>query len=158
MNRNYRRHTEKVGIDTSGERKRVQMDLATFPIERARIEVIMLPLSPCIVIMTLWGWLLERHAPLAVVCVLLFLLGFSFVGANNVLSGLKLELNPINAGSAASTNNFVKFAVGAIVSAVIQSLILFEGMGWAYTLLAAFYLLNYRLMLEYVYSLAISTY
>jgi predicted MFS family arabinose efflux permease len=141
MNKNYRRHAKKLGIDMSGGGKRVQMDLATFPIERARIEVVFLPLSLCIVTMTLWGWLLEMHVHLAVVCVLIFLLGFGFVGANNVLSGLILDLNPGNAGSAASANNFVKFAFGAIVSAVIQPLILTLGMGWAYTLLAAVYLL-----------------
>ncbi|KAI0874442.1 MFS general substrate transporter [Hypoxylon argillaceum] len=141
MNKNYRRHARKLGIDVSGGQKRVQMDLATFPIERARIEVVLLPLSLCIVAMTLWGWLLEVHVPLAVVCVLIFLLGFAFIGANNVLSGLIIDLNPGNAGSAASANNFVKFAFGAVVSAVIQPLILALGMGWTYTLLAAIYIL-----------------
>ncbi|KAI0191591.1 major facilitator superfamily domain-containing protein [Astrocystis sublimbata] len=141
MDRNYHRHAKRLELDLSDKHNKTQMDLATFPIERARVEVVFLPLSLCIVAMVLWGWLLEIQAPLAVVCVLIFLLGFAIVGANNVLSGLIIDLNPGNAGSAASANTLIKFAFGAVVSAVIQPLILALGLGWAYTFLAGIYLL-----------------
>lgn len=72
MNWNYRRHARKLGITVDRDR---QMDLADFPIERARIEVAIPPLILSMVVITAWGWALENRVSVAVVCVLVFLLG-----------------------------------------------------------------------------------
>ncbi|KAI1106184.1 MFS general substrate transporter [Jackrogersella minutella] len=136
MNWNYRRHARKLGIQVDQDR---QMDLADFPIERARIEVAIPPLILSTVIITAWGWALENEVSVAVVCVLVFLLGLGLVSTTSVFSALIADVRPGKTGAASAANNIIKFLLGAAMAAAIDPLIQAVNPGKAYSIIAALY-------------------
>ncbi len=77
INWRYKHHSLKLGIPVDKTR---QQDLTNFPIEKARLEVA-IPLLYLTAATTIaWGFVLQRHAHLAVLCVLLFLNGAGMIG------------------------------------------------------------------------------
>ncbi|KAI1392853.1 MFS general substrate transporter [Hypoxylon trugodes] len=138
MNWNYRRHARKLGLQVDRNR---QMDLADFPIERARIEVAIIPLVLSMVIITAWGWALEHQVSVGVVCVLVFLLGLGLVSTTSVFSALIADVRPGKTGAASAANNIIKFLLGAAMAAAIDPLIRAVNPGKAYSIIAVLYVL-----------------
>ncbi|KAI2622538.1 MFS general substrate transporter [Hypoxylon sp. NC1633] len=138
LNWNYRRHARKLGLEVDRDR---QMDLAEFPIERARLEVAIPFLVLSMVIITAWGWALEQQVSVAVVCVLVFFLGLGLVSASSVFNALIADVRPGKTGAASAANNIIKFLLGAAMAAAINPLIQAVGPGKAYTIIALLYLI-----------------
>ncbi|KUI68354.1 Quinidine resistance protein 2 [Cytospora mali] len=132
INWNYRRHAKRLGISLT---KGSQDDLSNFPIERARIEVGM----PLLVISTsvcfAWGWALQYNAPVAVPCVLLFLMGIGMIGFNNAAMVLVTDMYRTKAGAATAANNFTRCLIGAAFTAAISPMIQGIGAGWSFSIL-----------------------
>lgn len=132
VNWNYRRHCQRLGVPF--ERSK-QQDLTDFPIERARLEVGIPLLFLSAVVLLAWGFALQYRAPLAVPCVLLFLMGIGMIGFSNTTNTLIVDLNPGNAGAATASNNLTRCLVGAAASAVIDPMIKGIGSGWSFFIL-----------------------
>ncbi|KAI3336270.1 MFS general substrate transporter [Xylariaceae sp. AK1471] len=136
LNWNFYRHARRLGITVDGSR---QMDLARFPIEKARIEILLPPFVLSVVIVAVWGWAFEQRTSVAVPIVLIFFLGFGISGAASVFNTLITDIRPEKAGAASASNNILKFLLGAAASAAIQPLISAVDPGAAFTIIAAFY-------------------
>lgn len=132
INWNYRRHAKRVGIPLT---KGSQDDLSNFPVERARIEIGMplLAISTCVLFS--WGWALEYNAPVAVPCVLLFLMGVGMIGFNNAVMVLVTDMYRTKAGAATAANNLTRCLIGAAFTAAISPMIESIGAGWSFTIL-----------------------
>lgn len=137
LNWNYRRHATRLGLTVDKTR---QIDLIDFPIERARLEVAIPLLYVSAIVMISWGWALESQTSVAVPCVLSFCMGVVYIGVINVFNALITDLYRKEAGAAVAANWFVRCMFGAVMTAVIQPLIESIGVGWAYTIFGASYI------------------
>lgn len=130
---NYARHSRRLGITVSKTRR--QDDLLEFPLERARVEVIL----PLVVLagfsMIAYGWVLHYATNLAGPLVLLLFMGYSISATFNIMSVLMVDIYPESPASATAANNLVRCWVGAGTSAAIVPLINGVGRGWAFSLL-----------------------
>ncbi len=138
INWNYRRYAKKLGLKVD---KSQQIDLANFPIEQARLEVALPLVYLTAAVMIAWGWALESRTSVAVPCVLAFVMGVVYIGVLNVFNTLITDLYRKKAGAAIAANWFVRCMMGAVMTAVIQPLILAVGSGWAYTIMGLSYVL-----------------
>ncbi|KUI54971.1 Quinidine resistance protein 2 [Cytospora mali] len=132
INWNYRRHAKRVGISLI---KGSQDDLSNFPIERARIEVGLPLLAISTSVCFAWGWALQYNAPVAVPCVLLFLMGIGMIGFNNASMVLVTDMYRTKAGAATAANNFTRCLIGAAFTAAISPMIQGIGAGWSFSIL-----------------------
>ena len=136
INKNYKRHCVKRGVPF--DRKR-QLDLAEFPIEKARLEI-GIPLL-CLAAVTIigWSWAIDKNAHVAVPCVLSFLMGVGLLGFSNTTSILLVDVHPGRAGTATAANNLTRCLIGAGASAAIVPMMDAMGVGPAFTFIAALY-------------------
>ncbi|KAI1263625.1 MFS general substrate transporter [Xylariaceae sp. FL1019] len=137
LNWNFHRHARRLGVTVDNTR---QMDLSNFPIERARIEVLVPPFLLSIVVVAVWGWSIEKKPSVAVPIVLIFFLGLGLSGTASVFNALITDIRPDDAAAASASNNVLKFLLGAAASAAIQPLIDVVGAGSAFTIIAAIYI------------------
>lgn len=86
---NYRRVAKMSGLRVDLKRGD---DMRHFPIEKARIQVFLIPLYIGIACTLCWGWVLERNAPLAAPLVLSFIIGVTLTGSFNVMNTLLVDL------------------------------------------------------------------
>ncbi|KKA30902.1 hypothetical protein TD95_002628 [Thielaviopsis punctulata] len=136
MNWNYRRHCAALHIPYDRLR---QQNLAGFPIERARLEVGLPLMALAALTIIAWGWVVHVQAPLAVPCVLMFVLGVGLVGYNNTSNALVVDVNQSRAGAASASNNLTRCLFGAGASAAILPLIEAIGIQWAFTIIGSLY-------------------
>ena len=80
MDMNYKRVAKNAGLRIDIKRGD---DLRNFPLEKARIQVFIIPLYFGIAAILVWGWVLERNAPLAAPLVLSFIIGLCLTGSFN---------------------------------------------------------------------------
>ncbi|CAK7263549.1 hypothetical protein SEPCBS119000_000547 [Sporothrix epigloea] len=139
INKNYRRHATKLGIPVDKSR---QQDLSQFPIESARLETGLPLYYLTAAIMLCWGWALEKHAHIAVLCVLMFLHGVGMIGFQNAANALLVDITPGRAGAAVAANNLTRCLIGALATAVINPMIRAMGTGWAFFLIGAIYVVT----------------
>ncbi|KAI1112530.1 MFS general substrate transporter [Nemania sp. NC0429] len=136
LNWNFHRHAKRLGITINKGR---HTDLAEFPIERVRIEVLLPPFVLSIVVITAWGWAVENRVSVGVVVVLVFLLGLGLSGVASVFNALITDIRPEKASAASASNNIIKFLLGAAMSAAIEPLIIAVDPGKAFSIIASFY-------------------
>lgn len=136
---NYRRHASRLGLGKVDRTR--QADLSEFPIERARLEVGLPLMALAVGVIVAWGWAIKAVAPVAVLCVLQFLIGTILVGFNNAVNVLIVDIYPSQAGAAVAANNLTRCLVGAGATAVIVPMIDGMGAGGAYTLIAGLYVI-----------------
>ncbi|KAK5631593.1 hypothetical protein RRF57_007307 [Xylaria bambusicola] len=135
LNRNFQRHAKRLNITVI---KGQHMDLAEFPIERARIEVLIPFFILSIIVITAWGWTIENQVSIGVVVVLVFLLGLGLSGVASVFSALITDIRHEKASAASASNNIIKFLLGAALSAAIEPLISAVEPGKAFSIIASF--------------------
>jgi sugar phosphate permease len=127
----FAREAQKLNLPVT---KSKQQDLSNFPIERARLKVAF----PMILLATLstitYGWLLHYRVSIAGPCIVLFVMGFSMIGATQTVSILIVDINPGQAGTATAAFNLVRCLLGAAATAVILPMTERMGLGWSYVL------------------------
>ena len=111
--------------------------MRNFPIEKARIQVILPLLDIGIATVLCYGWVLERNAHLAAPLILYFIIGLTLTGSFNVMSTMMIDLYPLSPSTATSANNLVRCLMGAAGTAVIIQMINGMGRGWCVTFIAA---------------------
>ena len=102
---NYRRVAKQAGIHVDVKRGE---DMRHFPIEKARLQIVFPLLYVGVVIIVLYGWILEIEAPLAAPLVLLWAIGFFVNGAFNAMSTMLIDLYPHMPSTATAANNLVR--------------------------------------------------
>lgn len=134
MDMNYKRVAKNAGFRIDIKRGD---DMRNFPLEKARIQVFIIPLYFGIAAILCWGWVLERNAPLAAPLVLSFIIGLCLTGSFNVMSTMLVDLYPMSPATATAANNLVRCWMGAAGTAVIIQMIEGMGRGWCFTFIAA---------------------
>jgi len=134
---NYRRWCAKLNVPVVKNRK---TDLTNFPIERARLEVVMPLFVVAVAFIIAYGWVLTKKISVAVPVVLLFFTGYSLTSSFQVLNVLMVDIYPGKPSVATAANNFVRCEIGAVFSAILLPLVDSIGWGWAYTLLALLFI------------------
>jgi MFS family permease len=133
LDRNYKRVARQIGFTI--DKKRGD-DLANFPIERARLELIWPILSLGLVCVLCYGWVLEKNTNLAAPLILQFFIGLCVNGAFNILSTLVVDLYPQSPSTATAANNLVRCLVGAGGTGIISIMIHSMGRGWCFTFIS----------------------
>ena len=134
MDMNYKRVAKIAGFRIDVKRGD---DMRYFPIEKARIQVFIIPLYFGIAAILCWGGGLERKARLAAPLILSFIIGFCLTGSFNVMSTMLVDLYPLSPATATAANNLVRCLMGAAGTAVIIQMIEGMGRGWCFTFIAA---------------------
>ncbi|KAG9248770.1 putative MFS transporter [Calycina marina] len=135
---NFRRHAKKIGMEISNSK---QQDLRNFPIERARLEMV-LPLAyGAGGTVIAFGWLLEKQvfiaAPLIFLFMSTFLISCSFQG----LSTLIVDLNRDSPSAATAAMNLARCLLGAAGTAAVVPMINVMGQGWVAVFVAGMWVI-----------------
>ena len=135
---NFRRHAKLLGtVLTKGK----QQDLREFPIEKARLQIVV----PNHILGTLtlitFGWTIKFKTHIAGPEILLFFLGFGFSSAFNITNTLLIDLHRDKAATATAAVNFVRCLISAGGVAAIVPMIQAMNPGWAFTFLGLVYML-----------------
>ena len=134
MDMNYKRVAKQAGFKIDIKRGD---NMWHFPLEKARIQVFIVPLYIGIAAILCWGCVMERNAPLAAPLVLSFIIGLCLTGSFNVMSTMLVYLYPLSPATATAANNLVRCLMGAAGTAVIIQMIQGMGWGWCFTFIAA---------------------
>ncbi|KAH8424922.1 MFS transporter [Aspergillus melleus] len=129
---NFRRTAHKLNIELVANR---QTDLTSFPIERARVQVMVPPLVVGCVAVIAFGWAVHYETHIAAPLVILFFCGLCLSMAFNTVSTLLIDFYPGKAATATAANNLCRCLLGAGATALIVPMI--DGMGrqWCFTFL-----------------------
>ena len=128
---NYSRTCRRLGLSVD---KRKGADLADFPIERARIDLVWPQLYIGCAALIGYGWTLRSGTHLAAPLVLTFVIGVFMTTTYNSLNILLVDLYPDSPSTASAANNLTRCLTAAGGSAVIEPTISSIGLGWAFTL------------------------
>ncbi len=134
---NFRRIAKQLDYPITRGR---QSDLSNFPIEQARIQVIVPLICLGSITIIAYGWVLHATDSLAGPLVLLYFLGFSISGAFSALSTLMIDLYPKAPGTATAAANWVRCWMGAGAVAAIGPLLNEIGTGWVSVFVAGCWL------------------
>lgn len=135
---NYQRHAKRLGMPL---KKNKQQDLTNFPIERARLEVMLPLLYAGCVFVPIYGWLLDSKVSVAGPLVLLFFLGFCVIGFSKVVQIFIIDISPGKPATATAAFNLVRCLLGAAMTAVVNPMIHAMGNGWTFTFISLVWLL-----------------
>lgn len=138
MNKNFRKYAARQGINIEAGQ---QVDMVEFPVEKARLEVTIAPLLLSTAGIICWGWVLEIKASIAAPCVLLFVMGVGLNGVMASTNALLMDISSSQAGAVMAASNLTRCALGAVASAVIQTMIDALGLGWTYVVFGVVFLM-----------------
>ncbi|MCJ1442587.1 MAG: hypothetical protein MMC23_003083 [Stictis urceolatum] len=131
---NYARHARKRNMPVVKNRA---VDLSDFPLERARLEIVVPMHILAAVSVVAYGWVLQTRPHIAVPAVVLFFAGGTITGEFQVLNVLLVDLHSERPAAVAAVNNLVRCELGAVASAVVGPAIGGIGSGWTFTLFGA---------------------
>jgi sugar phosphate permease len=137
MDWNFRRHAKRVGMKITKK----QQDLTNFPLERARIEVILPNHFFTLASIVSFGWVMEVGTSIAAPEVLLFCIGFFVTSAFNVSNTLLADLHRDTPAATGAATNLGRCLVSAGGVAAVLPLINAVGRGWAYTIVGGIYVI-----------------
>ncbi|KAM0194467.1 hypothetical protein ACHAPC_000941 [Botrytis cinerea] len=135
---NYRRYAK---IHKFPLIKNRQMDLTSFPIEKARLEISLPLFYLGALAIIAYGWVMGHHVSIAGPVILLFVIGYTLVASFQVLNILMVDIYPGKPATATAANNVVRCELGAIATAVIVPMVNAIGTGWSYTILALLFVI-----------------
>ena len=127
---NYRRYAKKLGMPLTRNR---HQDLTDFPIERARIEVVLPLLYVGALFIIGYGWLIEKSVNLAAPLVFLAFIGFTTSGAFKVVTVFNVDIAQSKPATAAAAFNLIRCLFGAASTALVNPVIKAWGRGWTFT-------------------------
>lgn len=132
---NFRRHSRQVGIEVQ-RNQQTREQLLQIPLEKVRLQLV-LPLVylSCLVVLG-YSWAMNYDVHIACLLVMLFLLGNTIVGMNNMLATLLFDLHASRPAAAMAGMNMYRFLAGAGAAAAVLPLIHVIGIGWVGTIIA----------------------
>ncbi|RFU25246.1 hypothetical protein B7463_g11093, partial [Scytalidium lignicola] len=126
----FKWHAKRLGMPLKYNR---HIDLSNFPIERARLEVVIPTLALGSACFVGFGWMVQYKVHLSGPLILLFVIGFCVSASINTVSILLIDIYPGKAGSATAANNLVRCWLGAGATSGVVPLINKIGIGWTTT-------------------------
>lgn len=111
-------------------------DLAKFPIERARLDLVWPLVYVGSAATAGFGWAVQTRAHLAAPLVLTFVMALFMTACYNSMNLLLVDLYPNSPSTASAANNLARCLMAAGGSAMIEPLVQAIGVGWAYTSVA----------------------
>ncbi|KAF2199006.1 MFS transporter [Delitschia confertaspora ATCC 74209] len=129
---NFKRVARKIGHPLH---LRKGDDLRHFPLEKTRLQVVMIPALMGGLCTISWGWVLHQKVHLAVPLVILFIGGGTISGAMTTTQVLLIDLYPESAATVSAALNVCRCLLSAGGTSVIQYMIDAMGLGWCYTFL-----------------------
>lgn len=134
LNWNFRRHARLLGMEVVD---RKQQDLTNFPIEVARLQVVLPLMYLAAATVVSYGWVMMNHTSLAGPIILLFLSTFCMTGSSTGLNALLVDLNLTSPGAASAAMNVARCWMGAGAVAFVNPLLKAIGLGWTSVSVAA---------------------
>lgn len=137
---NFRRHGRQVGIEVQ-RNQQTRKQLLQIPLEKVRLQLV-LPLVyfSCLVLLG-YSWAMNYNVHISCLLIMLFLLGNAFVGMNNMIVALLIDLNASRPATAVAGMNMYRFLVGAGAVAAVLPLVHVVGIGWVGTIIAGLWFL-----------------
>ncbi|KAI1329429.1 putative major facilitator superfamily transporter [Xylariaceae sp. FL0255] len=108
-------------------------DVATFPIERARIRSLIGFVVAGIAATVGFGWSIETRLSLAATLVVTFIAGIAYTGVFNSCLTLNVDLHPDETGLASVAASVTRCLSAAVGVAILQPLLNSIGPGWTFT-------------------------
>ncbi|OCK75276.1 putative MFS transporter [Lepidopterella palustris CBS 459.81] len=143
MDWNYRRWAKKLNLPF--EKKR-STDLRDFPIEKVRLQPVLI-FAPLVAATYIpFGWVLQKRVNLAVPLTLEFIMAYCQVSCSNSLSSLLIDLFPEKPSTVTAASSLVRCWVAGAGTAVIAYMLDEMGWGWCYTFLGLVFLLATSLL------------
>lgn len=136
---NFRRHARRLGLPPM-VKNRNDVNMLTFPLERARVEIAIPAVTIGAIAMLVYGWLVDQHLNVAGPCVCFFVVGYSVAAGFNCLNLLLIDMYPGKPASATAANNLVRCWLGACAAAAIVPLIDAIGYGASISVVAAIWI------------------
>lgn len=137
---NFRHHSRKVRIQVQ-RNQQTREQLEQIPLEKVRLElgVPLLYLS-CLCLLG-YSWVMNYDVHISAPLIMLFLLGNTIVGANNMFSTLMNDLHAYRPATAMAGMNMYKFLCGAGAVAAVLPLVRITGIGWVGTVIAGLWVI-----------------
>jgi hypothetical protein len=135
---NFRRLAKKYGLEID---KQKQQDISDFPIEQARLQVVVPTVALAAASNVAYGWVMVAQTSIAGPIILLFLTTFLLCGAFNALNTLLVDLNRNSPGGATATMNLARCWLGAAGVAAVIPLQERIGAGWTGVLVAGIWII-----------------
>lgn len=133
LDSNYRRMAHQLGLPVLRNR---HTDLKNFPIEKARLQIAFPMILIAILLIIVFGWVLDYGVHIAAPTTITFFMGFCLTASFNTASTLLIDLYPNKAATATAGNNITRCLLGAGATAVIEPMLRAMGIGWCYTFVA----------------------
>ncbi|TLD28420.1 hypothetical protein PspLS_03372 [Pyricularia sp. CBS 133598] len=152
LNRAYRRVRDACdggggGIEADALGRDVADDMDVFPVERARLGVVWLPMAVATVSVVAFGWTVHFHMHIAIPLCLQFILGLAMQLSFSIYNTLLVDKNHRTPAAAQASSNIVRCALAAIVVAFLQNILVALGVGWTFTLMGGWCVLIMALFL-----------
>ncbi|KAF2105863.1 major facilitator superfamily domain-containing protein [Lophiotrema nucula] len=122
-------------------------DLDVFPIEKARIAVIWVPMVLTVASIVAFGWTLHFQLHLAIPLCLQFIAGLCMQLDFSIYNTLLVDKNHRSPAAAQASSNIVRCTLAAITMAFLQGLFDSWGIGWTFTFIGGLCLLAIVLFL-----------
>jgi len=135
---NFRRLAKQQGMELS---KTKQQDLTHFPIELARLQVVVPLVVLSAALLIIYGWIMQEVPNVGAVCVLIFFIAWSLSGAFQGMSTLVVDLNRSSPGAATAAMNLSRCWIGAGGVALVGPLTDAIGYGWVAVIVAGAFML-----------------
>jgi predicted MFS family arabinose efflux permease len=117
-----------------------------FPLERARLRLIWLyGVLQCASVLT-FGWTIEKGVHVAVPVICLFVLGWTAISMQSIVSTFLVDVFPQKSASAMAALNLVRCLLGAGGAAFVMPCINTMNVGWTFTLCMFTMLLSFGLV------------
>ena len=129
----YKFHAKRLGMPLKRNRN---VDLIDFPIEKARLEVVIPTLALGSACFIGFGWMVQYKVALPGPLIFLFVIGFCVSASVNTVSVLLVDIYPGKAGTASAAANIVRCWLGAGAVSGVEPLINKIGIGWTTTFFA----------------------
>ncbi|KAH8802636.1 multidrug resistance protein [Xylogone sp. PMI_703] len=133
LNKAYRNARTKRGLSTD---KVAGDDLDNFPIEKARLSIIWIPMLVTAGSVVAFGWVLDYHLHLAIPLCFQFIAGLCMQLEFSIYNTLLVDKNHRNPAAAQASSNIVRCTLAAITVSFLQQMIDALGIGWTFTFMA----------------------
>ena len=130
MDWQFRKVCRSVGV--TPDRKRGN-ELRRFPIEKARLRLIWIPIFVGAATLVAWGWVLGANVNLAGPLVISFICGCGLSGAMAMTNTLLVDLYPQSPATVIGSLNLCRCLIAAAGTSVVQFMIDAWGLGFCYT-------------------------
>ena len=139
----YRRTARRHGLPVS----KSSNEISEFPIEEARLHSAFYFIIISAIATIGYGWTLQARTHVAAPIVMQFVTGGMSVAIFVICGGLLTDLNPDRSATVQASYNLVRCALGGAGVAVLQLISDTVGIGWCFTIYAAFSVLCLPLVL-----------